>query len=154
MNPDMPVYEMVDCFIYVVKGSRVIDRTATDWGQWQWHDEKYVKHHIYTLAELRRYFRHRVQVKVTRWPRYGSEKKVYDPFNEWFMHPRRFTQPTLSAAMQFANRAARGLVEPWIDIEGMHRRAIAPKPVPPPWEKPVSATLASALEDNRDQSVA
>ncbi|MEI2790469.1 MAG: hypothetical protein V9E93_16550 [Steroidobacteraceae bacterium] len=130
MNPDMSVDAMLDRFVFVVKGSRVIDRTATDWSRWLWYEEKYVKHLVYTLAEMRAYFRHRVRVE--RWAR--SPKTVQDPFNAWFMHRDRFTEQTLSDAMRFADRAARGLVEPRIDVDEMLRRATA-KNSAPPWTR-------------------
>lgn len=121
MTPDMSVTEMLDSFIYIVSGSKVIDRKdrrITDWGQAYWLPEKYVKHIVYSMSDLKKYFAHRV-IK-SKWK---HEKR--DPFNDWFAHPRRITAATLGDAMKFADAAARGLIEPYIDIDEMIRNEIA-----------------------------
>ncbi len=117
MTPDMSVAEMLDSFVYIAKGSKVIDRRMTNWGQAYWFPEKEVKHMVFSMADLKKYFFHRV-IK----PKWKHEKR--DPFNDWFAHPRRFTAATLGDAMKFADAAARGLVEPYIDIDEMIRHEI------------------------------
>jgi hypothetical protein len=131
MNPNMSVAEMLDRFIYIVKGSRVIDRKAVDWGRAYWLDERYVKGHVYTVAELKRYFAHRVSIKFKKYPRFGSERIVTDPFGSWLTHPHRFTTPALDDAMLFADAAVRGLFAPRIELDAMVARAT--KPLQPPW---------------------
>jgi hypothetical protein len=109
----MSVEAMLDRFIFIVKGSRVIDRMELDWGQFVWLDDKFVKSHVYSTADMRRYFGHR-------------RTRFKDPFAEWMANPRRTTVATLTQAMQFADRAARGLVAPRIDINSIIKKASAP----------------------------
>jgi hypothetical protein len=123
MTPDMSEDAMLNQFIFIVKGSRVIDRTERNWGPLMWLDEKLVKHHVYNLAEMRAYFQHRVRKHTSL----GARIKV-DPFGSWLSSPNRFICQTLTEAMQLADQAARGLLEPriCIDIDAMVRKANAP----------------------------
>ncbi len=142
MTPDMSAHAMLDQFIFIVKGSRVIDRKATDWRQFVWLDDRLVKHHVYSLAEMRAYFRHRIKRRMS----YGKHVGTDDPFGSWMTHPHRFTEPTLSAAMQFADKAARGEVEPRVDLDEMIRGAIARIGSSPcPWQQPRQLTLPEQL---------
>jgi hypothetical protein len=134
MKPDMPNYEMLNSFVFIAHGSRVIDRKERDWRRADWlHSEKYIrKNMVYTVADLKRFFAHRV-VK-SKWT---YERR--DPFNDWLKDPRKFTAATLAEAIDFADAAARGNVEPRIDIESIIQnglaRAKAIKPPPPPWQQ-------------------
>jgi hypothetical protein len=135
MNPNMSVIEMLDSFIFVVKGSRVIDRKATDWSKAYyrayWMGEKYVRDKVYTFSELKKYFSHRVVKSEWR-----PERR--DPFKDWFMNPLRFTCQTPLDAMEFAAMAARGHFEPLINIDAIVKvgearvKARATIPTPPP----------------------
>lgn len=126
MKPDMSVSEMLDSFIFIVKGSRVIDRRMTNWGDAYWLPESYSKHMVYSAGDMKRYFAHRV-VK-SKWK---SDRR--DPFNDWLINPAKFTAATLAEAMKLADAAARGEIEPRIDVEALLKRAAATKPTPPPW---------------------
>lgn len=114
MTPDMTAAEMLDRFIFIAKGSRIIDRKQTNWGRFLWLDEKYVNNMVYSVAELKRCFAHRV-IK-SKW---SMDRR--DPFGDWLKHPQRFIQPTLTDAMRFADEAARGLIQPRIDLSAQLR---------------------------------
>lgn len=128
MTPDMSVSEMLNSFIFVTKGSRVIDRHAADWGCCYWLDEKEVRNLVFSVSDLKRYFAHRV-VK-SKWK---SDRR--DPFNDWLTHPLKFTATTLHEAMKLAHMAANGGIEPRIDVEAIIRnaRAVSFKKDPVPW---------------------
>ena len=128
MTPDMSVSEMLDSFIYIARGSCVIDRRDRDWALAAWQlSEKYIRqNYVYSAGDLKRYFAHRV-VK-SKWK---HERR--DPFGDWLMNPAKFTAATLADAMKLADAAARGKIEPRIDVDAMLKRAAAIKPTPPPW---------------------
>src|SRR5688572_26082772 len=119
MTPDMSVADMLDSFIYIVKGPRVINRKAINWGEAYWLDERQIRRHVYTVSEMRAYFRHRISIKIITHPRFCRERKVTDPFNAWLTHPNRFIALTLSEAMRFADMAARGQIPPRINMEAI-----------------------------------
>jgi uncharacterized protein (DUF885 family) len=98
---------MVDSFIYIVKGSRVLDRTCNaDWRVLRHAKESYANSHVINMADLRRYFSHR-------------RSRYRDDLDKWFNDPRRLTVATLSEALKLADEAARGLIPPRIDVDKM-----------------------------------
>ncbi len=114
MHPNMSVCDMVDSFIFIMKGSRVINRHATDWGDISYFPPQFYKDRVYTLAEMKRLFAHRV---------HKSKWKATDPFQDWLNHPRRLTAVTLHEAMALADRIARGLISPIIDVDAIMRNS-------------------------------
>lgn len=130
MTPDMSVTEMVDSFVYVVKGSKVIDRRMTDWGQAYWAPEGYIKHMVLSLADMRTYFGHR----RTKWS---------DPIKEWLKHPSRLTAPSLADAMKLADAVKRGEIEPIIDVDAIIRNGKINSAVPPHWMMRGKADIAA-----------
>jgi hypothetical protein len=126
MTPEMSVTQMLDSFVLIAKGSRVIDRKMANWGELYWLPEKEVDHMVFSVANLRIYFGHRRTNRA-------------DPFKEWLTHPLRRSVPTLGEAMKFADAAARGQIAPYIDVEAIVRngklRALNSLPIPP-WTKP------------------
>lgn len=92
MNPKMSNHELLDVLVYIRKGPRVIDRTETDWGEAFLRGHKYYETFVYTKAELRDCL--------------GSFK-----FDRWWNNPDRWIEPTLEAAILFADDAASGRSE-------------------------------------------
>lgn len=135
MTPDMSVPAMLDRFIYVVKGSRIIDRTATDWGRWHLCNDNYVKHMVYSLSDLKRYFSHR-------------RTRFEDPFDKWFKHKDRFTAPNLVEAMRLADLASKGFVEPRIDVDQILWNARLRRDAPD-WVRGVHARRADAASPRK-----
>lgn len=119
MTPDMSVGEMLDRFILIAKGSRVIDRKETSWGKYLWLDDKLVKSMVYSVPDLKTLFAHRV-VKS----KYAYERR--DPLGDWLKHPHKFTAASLFDAMKLADDAARGNVQPRIHLNTLARPAGAP----------------------------
>ncbi|MCA9906575.1 MAG: hypothetical protein H7A18_03230 [Sinobacteraceae bacterium] len=132
MKPDMSFSEMLDSFIYIARGSCVIDRRDRDWALAAWQlSEKYIRqNYVYRAGDLRRYFAHRV-VK-SKW---ASDR--CDPFNDWLTSPHKFTVATLADAIKLADAAARGQVEPRMDIDSFIKnteaRAAEQRRSLPPW---------------------
>lgn len=143
MKPDMSVSDMLDSFIYIARGSCVIDRRDRDWALAAWQlSEKYIRqNYVYSAGDLKRYFAHRV-VK-SKWK---SDRR--DPFNDWLMNPAKFTAATLSEAIKLADTVARGQVESRINIDSFIKntearaaellRPLPPWVVPPTSKPPVA----------------
>lgn len=132
MKPDMSVSEMLESFIYIAHGSCVIDRKERDWplAAWQFSDKYVRRNFVYSVGDLKRYFAHRV-VK-SKW---ASDRR--DPLNDWLTDPRKFTVATLADAIKLAADAARGQVEPRIElssfIKNTEARAAELLRSLPPW---------------------
>lgn len=104
MTPNMSLDEMLDSFIYVVKGSRVLDRFSTDWSRWLWLEEKYFGHLVYTVGDLKGYF-----------ARNESRRR----FAAWMENPHRMSSMTIGQAVWFAADLSRGNFVPRIDVGSM-----------------------------------
>lgn len=118
MKPKMSVSQMLNSFIFIVKGSRVIDLTEANWSNLRWVDDRFVKDKVYSLSELRQHFAY--PPRASKWNS--------TPLEQWLAHPRRMTAPTLSDAMRLADEITRGLVQPPTDLR-------ATDPNAPEWVK-------------------
>lgn len=131
MHPDMSLNEILNSFIFITKGSCVINRHQTDWREASFLPRKVITAAwVYSKADMKNYFAHRV--RQSKWDK-------GDPFTDWLKHPRRLTVLTLDEAMTLADRIARGLVPPTIDLAEMERRARAPS-----WVRTYSSTSGTA----------
>ncbi len=102
MTPEMSTLEMLDSFILIVKGSRIIDLNELDWGDAYWQDDNHVRGLVYKVGELKLYFAHRV---------FTSKYRCVDPFNDWLIHRLRLIAPTLRDAMRLAYNVSEERVE-------------------------------------------
>lgn len=134
MTPEMSTLEMLDSFILIVKGSRIIDRNELDWGDAYWQNDNHVRGLVYTVGELKRYFAHRVFKS-----KYKSD--CADPFNDWLLHRFKLTAPTLRDAMRLAYNVSEGLMKKPSVIQFETLKAEA------------EAKLASAIAGNWDKWV-
>ena len=112
MTPDMSVTEMLDSFVFIAKGSRVIDRKMVNWDLLSWLSEEEMEYVVFSVADLRMYFAPRRTGRI-------------DPFKEWLTHRYRRSVPTFGNALQFVAAAARGQIAPYIDVEAIVRNGLA-----------------------------
>lgn len=134
MSPDMSVNAMVNSFIYIVKGSRVLHRKCgVDWRILRFAKESYASSYVLTMANLRSYFSER-------------RTRYNDPVRDWFNHRHRITVATLSEALKFADEFQQGLIEPIIDVDAMIAADRFVKgETCPPWLKSLSASERASL---------
>lgn len=114
---------MLSSFIYIVKGSRVIDRCdPVDWAAARWMPNEFAKRRSYSMADLKIFFAYR------RSP-YSTHR-----LDQWMAHKHRLTASTLFEAMTLADKIAKGLFEPIIDVDAIIKNGMAPD-----WVKRYSA---------------